>query len=87
MKWKKRAAEIAKLKAKHGKDRSLARPFPDLSVECRTTPTSDRMDQPTLKKRHLIAILGPGFVIDHIHKSGYQVFSVKDLPFLGGKKI
>ena len=40
-----------------------------------------------LKKESLRAILGPEFVISNIHKSGYQVFPIKDLPQLGGKKI
>jgi hypothetical protein len=88
MKWKKRAAEIARLKAKHGRDRSLARSFPDLSIEPRTAPMSNRLDyKPLLKKEALKVILGPEFMVEHLHKSGYQVFSVKDLPNLGGKKI
>lgn len=88
MKWKKRAAEILRLKAKHGTDRSLAHPFPDLSIEQRTAPMSNRLDTPPLlKKAQLIAMLGPEFVIEHLHKSGYQVFHRKDLPNLGGKKI
>jgi hypothetical protein len=88
MKWKKRAAEIARLIAKHGRDRSLAHSFPDLSVEQRTAPTSDRLDTPpVLKKQVLQVILGPEFVIEHLHKSGYQVFHRKDLPNLGGRKL
>jgi hypothetical protein len=88
MRWKKRRAEIQRLIAKHGTDRSLARPFPDLSVEQRTAPTSDRLDTPPiLRKTVLQAILGPDFIIEHLHKSGYQVFHRKDLPNLGGKKI
>lgn len=88
MKWKKRQAEIQRLREKHGKDRSLARSFPDLSVEQRTAPTSNRLDTPpTLKKEVLIALLGPEFVVEHLHKSGYQVFHRKDLPNLGGKKL
>jgi hypothetical protein len=88
MKWKKRAAEISRLLAKHGNDRSKARPFPDLSVEQCTAPTSDRLDiPPILRKTVLQVILGPDFIIEHLHKSGYQVFHRKDLPNLGGKKI
>jgi hypothetical protein len=86
MKWKKRAKEIARLREKHGKDRSLVRSFPDLSVEQRTAPTSDRLNTPPILKREaLVAILGPEFVISHIHKSGYQVFHKNDLPNLGRK--
>jgi hypothetical protein len=86
MKWKKRLKELELLRKKHGNDRSLARTFPDLSVEQRTAPTSDRLDTPPiLKKTVLCAILGPEFVISHLHKSGYQVFHVSDLPNLGRK--
>jgi hypothetical protein len=86
MKWKKRQAEIARLRAKHGKDRSLARSFPDLSVEQRTAPTSNRLDTtPILKKEMLQAILGPDYIIGYIHKSGYQVFRKSDAPSLGRK--
>jgi hypothetical protein len=88
MRWKKREEELRKLRQKHGRDRSLARNFPDLSVEHRpgVASLSNRMGPPGLKKRTLQAILGPSFVVEHIHKSGYQVFSVRDLSWLGGKK-
>jgi hypothetical protein len=86
MKWRKRAAEIARLISKHGKDRSLARSFPDLSVEQRAAPTSDRLDiPPILKKEVLQAILGPEFVVSHLHKSGYQVLLKSEAPFFGKK--
>jgi hypothetical protein len=86
MKWKKRAKEIEALKAKHGKDRSLAHPFPDLSVEQRTAPTSDRLaTPPALKKEMLQAILGPEYIVGYLHKSGYQVFRKTDAPNLGKK--
>jgi hypothetical protein len=86
MKWKKRLKQIEALRAKHGKDRSLARSFPDLSVEKRTAPTSDRLaTPPILKKEVLQAILGPEYIISHLHKSGYQVFRRSDAPNLGRK--
>jgi hypothetical protein len=86
MKWKKRKAEIERLRAKHGSDRNLARSFPDLSVEQRTAPTSDRLSTPPiLKKEILTAILGPEFVISHLHKSGYQVLLKSEAPFFGKK--
>lgn len=86
MKWKKRAAELQRLREKHGKDRSLVREFPDLSVEQRTTPCSNRFDTPpTLKKEALELILGPNFVISHLHKSGYQVLLKSDTGVLGKK--
>jgi len=88
VKWKKRLKQIQELRAKHGRDRSLARSFPDLSVEQRTAPTSDRLDTPPiLRKTVLQVILGPDFIVEHLHKSGYQVFHKKDLPNLGGKKV
>jgi hypothetical protein len=86
MKWKKRLKQIERLKLIHGKDRSLAHPFPNLSVEQRTAPTSDRLDTPPiLRKTILQIILGPNFVVSHLHKSGYQVFHKRDLPNLGRK--
>jgi hypothetical protein len=51
MKWKKRQLEINRLRAKHGRDRSLVRSFPNLKVEQRTSPTSDRFYPITDTKR------------------------------------
>jgi hypothetical protein len=86
MKWKKRAKEIEALKAKHGKDRSLVRGFPDLTVEQRTAPVSNRLSNPpALKKEVLEAILGPEFVVSHLHKSGYQVLLKSDAQWFGKK--
>ncbi len=86
MKWKKRAKQIAELKAKHGRDRSLAREFPDLTVEHNVAPLSNRFDTPpVLKKETLVAILGPGFTVSHLHKSGYQVLLTSDAPTFGKK--
>jgi hypothetical protein len=88
MKWKKRKAELERLRAKHGKDRSLIRSFPDLSVEqrSRVAPLSNRLSTPPiLKKEVLIAILGPEYTISHLHKSGYQVFRKTDAPSFGKK--
>ena len=86
MKWKKRKAELERLRTKHGKDRSLARSFPDLTVENKCSPTSDRVDyRPLLKKEALVAILGPEFTISHLHKSGYQVLLKSEAPYFGRK--
>jgi hypothetical protein len=85
MKWKKRLLEIQRLKAKHGLDRSLVRQFPSLKVEQRTSPTSDRFGPPGLKKEQLAAILGPNFVVQHLHKSGYQVLLKEDAQWFGKK--
>ncbi len=74
MKWKKRLKELQALRAKHGRDRSLVRKFPDLSVEQRTSPTSDRMwPPPVLTQEQLTAILGPNFIVQYKHQSGYKV--------------
>jgi hypothetical protein len=85
MKWKKRLMELNRLRAKHGRDRSLVRKFPDLSVEQRTSPTSDRFGPSNLKRAQLEAILGPNFVIEHLHKSGYQVLLKEDAKWFGRK--
>jgi hypothetical protein len=86
MKWKKRQLEINQLRAKHGRDRSLVRSFPDLSVEQRTSPTSDRFyPPPTLSIHQMQAILGPDFVVSHLHKSGYQVLLKCESPWFGRK--
>lgn len=86
MKWKKRAKQIEELKAKHGRDRSLVRSFPDLSVEQRTAPLSNRFGPPPLlKKETLTAILGPEFTVSHLHKSGYQVLRKSEAPYFGKK--
>lgn len=42
MKWKKRKLFIEALRTKHGKDRSLVREFPDLRIEPRTVPCSNK---------------------------------------------
>jgi hypothetical protein len=87
MKWKKRLLEIERLKAKHGLDRSLVRQFPDLTIEQRTSPTSDRFyPPPLLSTKQVQMILGPSFIVSHLHKSGYQVLLKEDLPWAGGKK-
>jgi hypothetical protein len=87
MKWKKRAAEIALLKAKHGKDRSLARPLPDLTVEQRVAPLSNRLDTRDIaaKKPQPTVKLGPNYTISLLSKSGYQVMLKKEAPWFGKK--
>jgi hypothetical protein len=86
MKWKKRLLEIERLRTKHGLDRSLVRQFPDLKVEQRTSPTSDRFYPPALLSSHQMeTILGTGFVVSHLHKSGYQVLLKDEAPWFGRK--
>jgi hypothetical protein len=85
MKWKKRAAEIARLRAKHGKDRSLARSFPDLTVDHHVAPLSNRISATALRKKALAATLGPDFVVSHLHKSSYQVLLKREALSFGKK--
>jgi hypothetical protein len=85
MKWKKRAKHIAALRAKHGKDRSLARPFPDLSVKHNVAPLSNRFGPPPLKQEKEPVQLDPKYTVSHLHKSGYQVLLKTDAPSFGKK--
>src|SRR5215468_10654732 len=82
---KKRQQEIKRLQAKHGNDRSLAREFPDLKVEQRTSPCSNGMRGTTARR-----VLPPGmkqFPVGHCHKQGYElIIPGTDLQWMGGKK-
>jgi hypothetical protein len=83
--WKKRQKEIQRLLAKHGKDRSLARQFPDLKVEQRTAPCSNGMRGGTTRRAQ-----PPGmkqFPVGHSHKQGLELITPgMDLQWMGGKK-
>jgi hypothetical protein len=83
--WKKRQKEIRRLLAKHGKDRSLAREFPDLKVEQRTAPCSNGMRGGTARRAQ-----PPGmkqFPVGHSHKQGLELITPgMDLQWMGGKK-
>ena len=69
--WKKRLKQIQQLQAKHGKDRSLAREFPDLNVEQRTAPCSNGMRGSTAR---LIPPSGmKRFPVGHSHKQGLEL--------------
>jgi hypothetical protein len=82
---KKRQKEIERLLAKHGKDRSLARQFPDLKVEQRTAPCSNGMRGGTPRRAQ-----PPGmkqFPVGHSHKQGLELITPgTDLQWMGGKK-
>jgi hypothetical protein len=72
------------LRKKHGRDRSLCREFPDLTVEHNVAPLGNRFDQtqgkrePNKPPKHLI--------VDTLHKQGPMVLSRADLPWAGGRK-
>lgn len=86
MKWKKRLKELEALRAKYGKG-SYRHPFPDLSVEQRTSPTSDMSGarggsiakRPAMPQQH-------GLLVGTPHKQGPMVLAREDLPWAGGKK-
>jgi hypothetical protein len=83
--WKQRRKEIQQLQAKHGKDRSLIREFPDLKVEQRTAPCSNGMRGSTARR-----VRPPGmkqFPVGHSHKQGLELITPgTDLRWMGGKK-
>jgi len=83
--WKKRQKQIQQLQAKHGKDRSLARPFPNLKVEQRTAPCTNGMRGSTARRAQ-----PPGmkqFPVGHSHKQGLELITPgTDLQWMGGKK-
>lgn len=78
--------EIAKLRKKHGKDRSSIRKFPNYKIEQNVAPCSDRFVPGTAARKkenkppeHLI--------VDILHKQGPMVISREDLKYSGGKKV
>jgi hypothetical protein len=83
--WKKRQKQIEQLRAKHGKDRSLAREFPDLKVEQRPAPCTNGMRGSTARRTQ-----PPGmkqFPVGHSHKQGLELITPgMDLQWMGGKK-
>ena len=85
MHWKKRQKEIQRLQAKHGRDRSLGREFPDLKVEQRPAPCSNGMRGSTARRAR-----PPGmkqFPVGHSHKQGLELITPgMDLQWMGGKK-
>ena len=71
MHWKKRREQIQLLLAKHGKDRSLAREFPDLKVEQRTAPCSNGMRGSTARRVPPSGM--KRFPVGHSHKQGLEL--------------
>jgi len=83
--WKKRRKQIQQLLAKHGKDRSLAREFPDLKVEQRTAPCSNGMRGSTARRVPPSGM--KRFPVGHSHKQGLElIIPGTDLQWMGGKK-
>lgn len=89
MNWKRRAAEIDRLKRKHRGSRYKV-PMPDLSIDNKAAPTSDRFT-PTMGVRSLPADAHE-FPIGNLHKQGPMLVTEGmiangELKFLGGKKF
>jgi hypothetical protein len=90
MKWSKRAAEIAALRAKHGKRRPNF--MPDLSTEQRTAPCSNVLAP--IHRRVTVGAHHPdaqSFPVGQLHKQGPVLITPGDiaggqLKFFGGGK-
>jgi hypothetical protein len=83
--WKQRQKEIQRLQAKHGRDRSLGRVFPDLKVEQRTAPCSNGMRGSTARRDRPAGM--KQFPVGHSHKQGLELITPgMDLQWMGGKK-
>ena len=83
--WKKRQKEIQRLLAKHGRDRSLARQFPDLKIEQRIAPCSNGMRGSTARRIQPAGM--KRFPVGHSHKQGLELITPgMDLQWMGGKK-
>lgn len=77
--------ELARLRAKHGRDRSLVRQMPSLKCEQNVAPLSNLIPGGTAARRrenkspsHLI--------VDTLHKQGPQVIAREDIQWAGGRK-
>jgi hypothetical protein len=84
MKWKKRKAEIERLRARYARS-PYREPFPDLSTtKSGVAPLGNSLNQyrteaPQPKPKTAL-------IVDHFHKSGLQVILPSELPWAGGKK-
>lgn len=74
--------QLQRLRAKHGRDRSLVRQFPDLQVVQHHRSLGDGF-APVVW--HPPQTYECGLTVSHLHKSGYQVVSKSELPFVGRK--
>lgn len=84
MNWKKRKAQIERLKAANLGQRYRV-PFPDLTVR-EVAPCSNRFDSIHDKSRAEPYVPPKGVIVDHLHKSSLQVLLPSELPWAGGKK-
>jgi hypothetical protein len=84
VKWRQRQAELERLRKHTPKWKN---PLPDLTVEQRVSPTSDRF-APTMGKRELPRG-AKQFPVGNNHKQGTELITEgmsQHLQFLGGKK-
>lgn len=84
MKWRKRQAQLARLRARHAGSKYKV-PFPDLSTK-QVAPCSNRFDAIHDKSRPEPYVPPQGLIVDHLHKSSLQVLLPSELPWAGGKK-
>jgi hypothetical protein len=84
-KWQRRQAEIAVLQLKHGKDRSLARSFPDLSVLSPTGRSLSNGFAPVVQNLKPSMSASDQLIVSHLHKSAYQVLLRSEVPFAAKK--
>lgn len=71
---------VARLKAKHGKEKYKA-PFPDL--KCPPSPCTNGFG---LTPKHTPPKIKGGYIVDSLHKQGLMVLSRDELPWAGGRK-
>lgn len=90
MKWRKRSAELKRLRRKHGPVSSVV-PLPVLR-ETSTKPSPPSLSEsgiaPIVRKRGSSGPVSapPGVVVGTPHKQGPMVMFKDELPWAGGKK-
>lgn len=82
--WKRVSRDLERLRAAHGRDRSLLRAFPDLSVDRQAPPCTCGMSGPTYRAQPRPQ--GHGLLVGTPHKQGSMVMPRSELPWAGGKK-
>jgi hypothetical protein len=84
-KWQRLQAEIDVLKLKHGKDRSRARAFPDLSGPSPTGRSLSNGFAPVVQTIKPPLSHSDQLIVSHLHKSAYQVLLRSEVPFAAKK--